>query len=112
MFPLCCAAAVCTACHSIIPKHFFSSTLILDSGPLSEPFISAPWSTNSFLPHQSREDGDSSLFRAFRKDSPISMGRNTFGINILLIARDTVFRDVSGGFLGFGQREDPLVAIW
>ena len=43
------AAAVClgrnrdtasrTACHSIIPKQFFSSTLILASNPLSEPVI-------------------------------------------------------------------------
>ena len=43
------AAAVClgrnrgaasrTTFHSIIPKHFFSSTLILACGPLSEPVI-------------------------------------------------------------------------
>ena len=30
-------AASRTACHPIIPKQFFSSTLILVSGPLSEP---------------------------------------------------------------------------
>ena len=36
-------AASRTACHSVIPKQFFSSTLILASGPLSEPVIHLSW---------------------------------------------------------------------
>ena len=54
MFPRCCCcrvlgrnriAASRTACHSIIPYQFFSSTLILASGPLSEPVIHSSWSS-------------------------------------------------------------------
>ena len=42
-------AASRTACHSVIPKQFFSSTLILASGPLSEPVVHSSLRVGSLI---------------------------------------------------------------
>ena len=39
------------------------------------------------------------------------MGRAFLAVDLLLLVRDTVFWDVSGDFLRFRQRTDPLVEL-
>ena len=135
------AAAVCiwrnrdaasrTAFHSIIPKQFFSSTLILANGALRAcpPFIveelmenghrrSATWSTNSDPPHRSREGCHFSLTECqelprdvFPQELAQLNGPNFLGVHVLPVIRDAVFWDVSGDFLRFRQRANPLVVV-
>ena len=104
-------AASRTACHSIIPNQFVSSTLILASGPLSEPVIhfiveelmkdgqglSAAWGTHSDLPHRCRQGCNFSSLSAksrretyFRKNSSHLNGPNFFWESISCCSYVTV----------------------
>ena len=80
--------------------------------------LSATWSTNSNLPHRSREGGDLSFTEGqesprhvFPQELSHLNGPNFLAVNVLLIIRDAIFWDVSRGFLRFRQRADPLVVV-
>ena len=71
--------------------------------------FSATWSTNSDLPHRSRQGCNFSL----------TEGRETFPQELshlnepkfLRVTRDAIFWDVSRDFLHFRQQANPLVVV-
>ena len=113
-------------------KKFFSSTLILANGPLSEPVhplivqdmmkdgqgLRAPGiptpicrievvkaATSPSLSAKSHRETHF-LKKLFHLNGP-----DLFGVNLLPLVRDEVFCNVSCDFLHFRQQTDPLIVI-
>ena len=80
--------------------------------------LSAARSANSNLPHRYREGCNFFLTECqksprdvFPQELSHLNGPNFFRVNVLLVVRDAVFRGVSGDFLRFRERTDPLVVV-